>query len=809
MNKPSSFASLRFRLVGVLGGVLLLTAYPLTAMVIPWTASVKVANPLHPAPAMPKLPASALAQSDKPHTMAASIYRIAQNLKTTLMLNNKGPRPLEVRPTLYNLSGERLETPPVTLEANSYSVINMSDLAAPGGEAFREGSLQVFYRGNDLLLGAQVKMMDEARSLVFDEQLVEHAMMFKSSRLEGVWWLPFEECQVEIGLSNTTDLPLTLTVLAQGAEAEQKSSTFITLQPHETRVINLKDLLTDKAVLPGMGSVSISHQGQPGALLARGFVQESAKGFSSSIQFVDPANLKSAMLRGTGLHLGQIAGDELRPVVAAHNIGEATAVISGKLCFTSKDGLAAGVSIAKMRLRAGELRLVSLKSALRHMKLDEIATAGLEFQYKGKPGSVMMSALSVSTSGNQVYQVPMLDPAAQKSSTGGYPWHIGDSSSTMLYIMNSTDRLEYYTAYFKVAGGDYVMGTSSLEPGQTVTYDIRALRDNQVRDRDGRTIPVESTSGQFYWSIIQSESGATTLCMIGRAEQVDQMRGMSSSYACQSCCNITVADYGISPTSVEALPGDTISFSVWQDNYDCNGNIYPSNPPTVSWSSSNNTIAKMNGNVATAKSGGTVTITAQWNAYQTSPSGDPFCGPVFGPQNPKLPDPCACSSNFQHINVTATLVVQVPKTLSASIGDKMTYNGGPLVAPNGTVLASVCYGYARFITYTVLDQNGHVIKKSGMAADEQVTVLSSNPPGQTEQTQSGVATDSNGMFSDVVAFCTTAPPPPQPGEFIKDKQSISIRVGNTSYLVRVNCVNKQSSDVTITDKTSTPAATCQ
>lgn len=217
-------------------------------------------------------------------------------------------------------------------------------------------------------------MMDEAQSLVFDEQLVEHAMMFKSSRLEGVWWLPFEECQVEMFLSNTTDLPLTITVLAQGAESEQKSSTLMTLQPHETRVTNLKDLLTEKAVLPTMGSLSITHQGQPGALLARGFVQEPAKGFSSSIQFIDPANLKSAMLRGTGLHLGQIAGDELRPIVVAYNIGDASAVISGKVCFTSSDGFAAALPIAKMRLGAGELRLLSLKSATRRMKSEEITS---------------------------------------------------------------------------------------------------------------------------------------------------------------------------------------------------------------------------------------------------------------------------------------------------------------------------------------------------------------------------------------------------------------------------------------------------
>lgn len=212
------------------------------------------------------------AEADKPHTLAASFYRIGQNLKTSLMLNNKGPQPLEVSPTLYNLSGEHLEIPPVTLAANSHAVVDLREWAALGGELFREGSLQIFYRGNDLRLGAQVKMMNEAQSLMFDEQLVEQAMMFKSSRLEGVWWLPSPECQVEMCFSNTTDLPLTITVLVQDTETEQKVPTTLTLQPHETRTTSLQDLLPGKAALPlpSVGSISITHQGQPGSVAGAG-----------------------------------------------------------------------------------------------------------------------------------------------------------------------------------------------------------------------------------------------------------------------------------------------------------------------------------------------------------------------------------------------------------------------------------------------------------------------------------------------------------------------------------------------------------
>ena len=276
-------------------------------------------------------------------------------------------------------------------------------------------------------------------------------------------------------------------------------------------------------------------------------VQEPTRGYSSAIQFVDPANLRTRRLYGTGLRIGQIDGDELRPVVVARNIGHGPVVISGKIPFTAKNNRIDVLPIKKIRLRAGESQVLPIQPALRRLKSEEVVSAGLEFNYKGDPGTVIMSALSMSESGNQVCHVPMLDPGAQKSSTGGYPWLIEDTSSTAVYIMNTTDRAQQYTAYLKVAGENYVIGTKSIEAGQTANYDIRALRDNQVKDRDGRTIPFDATSGQFYWSIIQAEEGLTQWYLIGRAEQIDAQKAMSSSYACQNCCNIRVADYGISP----------------------------------------------------------------------------------------------------------------------------------------------------------------------------------------------------------------------------------------------------------------------
>ncbi len=123
------------------------------------------------------------AVASNPHVLPASYYSLRGNLSATLTLNNKGPAPLDVQPTLFSLNGRRLDVPPVTVGGTSFRVIDLHEWAIPGG-GFDEGSLQVMHFGDDMQLGAQVKIIDAEHSLIFDEQMM--AMMAMSSRLEGV-----------------------------------------------------------------------------------------------------------------------------------------------------------------------------------------------------------------------------------------------------------------------------------------------------------------------------------------------------------------------------------------------------------------------------------------------------------------------------------------------------------------------------------------------------------------------------------------------------------------------------------------------
>ncbi len=400
----------------LLVGALLLPVSSNTANTQPAKASTGVETAANTGSA--KVLSIAQEDPDKPHLMAASYYSLQGNMKATLTLNNKGSGPLEVKPTLFSLAGERLNGPPVTVDATSFRVVDLGDLVAGASPDFQQGSIELSYQGMDLMLGAQVKLVDSEHRLIFDEQFVEPAAMFASSRLEGVWWLPSRRNEMSLVLSNTSDAPLLVNTVVDGAAANQRVPATFALTPHETRIVDLQqDIIGNSGgVLMQVGGISIEHSGPKGALLARGMIQDDSSGYSAAVQFTDPQNAKSSKLHGAGLRLGTVAGKRLSPVIVARNIGDAPSVLTGQVSYTDGSGGADNVKIAGVHLQPGEARIVRTPALSR-----DVASAGLEFEYSTAPGTVIMSAISVSRDGDQVFRVPLLDPAAQQSSTGGNP----------------------------------------------------------------------------------------------------------------------------------------------------------------------------------------------------------------------------------------------------------------------------------------------------------------------------------------------------------------------------------------------------
>jgi len=509
--------------------------------------------------------------NNKPHLLAGSYYTVKGNFSAKLLLNNKGPLPIEVQPTLYSLSGQRAEIPTITVDANAHRFVNLRDWAALAGPQFREGSIQLFHRGKDLVLGTQIYLTDATHSLSFDEKLTELGK--GSSRLEGVWWLPSPKGEVRLVLSNTTDAALSVTAKVQGESPKKEATSPFDLRPHETRVLDVEADILERShgAMSRFGAISVEHNGAPGAVLARAMALEIDSGYSLPIQFSNPAAAKSQNIQGAGLRVGKAGGEPLSARVVVHNASQTEMTVSGRVPYTMKDGTSGELYLPQLQLSNGETKVIDVTQSLsiQGVRRNEVASAGLEFQYTGELGSLITTAFSMSDSGNQVFRVPLWDIAAQRSATGGYPWYIEGDSSTLVYIKNVTDQPRQFRMYLMYSSGAYLYPLTTVAPRQTTTIDIRALRDDQVPDVNGKTIPLTEVRGQLEWSM----TGGQDRVLIGRSEQADLARGISSNYACINCCGNSFYDGWVTP-GFSDFPGNQTQMMALQQDQNCYGQPY-------------------------------------------------------------------------------------------------------------------------------------------------------------------------------------------------------------------------------------------
>lgn len=572
--------------------------------------------------------------SEPSHWLVGSYYNTQNRMTGTLLLNNKGIQPLEVRPTLYNMAGQELVLPPVIVEPSSHRFINLSEWGRLGGKTFQQGSIKLFHYGKDLVLGAQIYLVDEAHSLSFEEKLVELGK-FDSRRLEAVWAMPSRDTDVKVALSNTTNTPLSITArLTRSPHITNDAQTF-DLQPRETRLLDLQHDFGDGEDNKRSEAIALSleHTGAKEALLARAFISEADRGYSNLAQFSNPTLGKSKALHGAGLRLGTIAGERLMPVVVVRNTSNQTATLTGRVPYTRTDGTTGTVILPPTRLKLNQVGLLDMRQVARRSEVEAIEVAGLEIEYDTPAGSVIVAAHSESMSGNQVFRVPMWDVLAQRSPTGGYPWHIEETSTTKAYIKNVTDREQDYIAFLLYENGSrYMLGIKTVLPHQTIEIDVQALRDNQVPDEEGVTIPLYVSSGQLQWTLRRRDEPERRddqldkLALVGRSEQIDVMHGISSNYACQNCCAGTYLSGSIEPRDYEFDAGTVVEFQASEEGQTCYGYQYPTRVYPTNWSSTNELVAIVGSNsgIVTMLGAGTAEIKASWSverSYENYPCG--------------------------------------------------------------------------------------------------------------------------------------------------------------------------------------------
>ena len=395
-------------------------------------------------------------ETQTPHTLVGGFYTTRNGFESKLMMNNKGPQPIEVSPTLYGENGAIMQMPIITVERNSFITVNLRDWANFAGEEFRQGNIRLFHRGKDLVLGCSILIIDESKSLIFENKLSELGR-FDSRRLESVWWIPGNDTDSTVVLTNTGDELLTVTAtLTKNPHNSGSTQTFILL-PHQIKVLNVREDFTQGNVFAKAKvlSLSMTHDGTEESLLAWAMIKNESKGYSNIATFTNPTKAKSNQYHGAGLQLGSVGNDELEPVVVLRNTTDAKVDVNVKVPYTKHDGSKGTFSINTVKLNPQEVHQVNMQKAA---NLENVKTAGIEIEYTGNPGSIVASAQSVSKSGTQVFRTLLWDAPALKSASSMYPFSIEGTSSTKAYIKNAGFKDETYASHITWGvDGEYVI----------------------------------------------------------------------------------------------------------------------------------------------------------------------------------------------------------------------------------------------------------------------------------------------------------------------------------------------------------------
>jgi hypothetical protein len=440
----------------------------------------------------------------------------------------------------------------------------IADWIAQGnaGDSYNQGSLSLSYDAPDAnYLGSQLSVVNAALSVSFDVPS-ENAASFGSSRLEGLWWQPDSDSQYDLVLSSTTGSSVEVLATFTGEQDSTGSSPplSLALEPHQTEVLKLKDMKLPFSNGEGAGKeggISITHSGQPGAVLAYGMVAKSEVGFSSHFVFSDPAARRSQTLAAAHLLTGKpdVPGfsDETRftSIALLRNASDEPIEVTPKVSFKS-NGAAKTATLSVHHLAPQQAEAMDIAAELKRAGIRGAVTGcGLTLGSSGQPGALVAHLTSFDQTRSHAFDVPMKDPGiAANRLSGSYPWNIDDDYQSVIHVRNITDEKARFTIQLDFEGGSYTLPLQVLDPQQEVAVDIRQLRDAQVKDSIGRVIPMEVTHGQATWS----ERGRQAL--IGRVEVFSVSRSTSNSFSCGGpCCPADTESIYVTPDAFSGVGG--------------------------------------------------------------------------------------------------------------------------------------------------------------------------------------------------------------------------------------------------------------
>jgi hypothetical protein len=509
-----------------------------------------------------------------------------------LILNNSTRHQVTIEGKLYSSSGRAAILEDIVLPPHQQMAFDLGQKIAQEGPEFKTGGLELEFQSADPGIAGQLILRNHLSQQSIDIPL-KSAANLRSSKLEGLWWLPARDSQIGLVIYNPSTTQTSGLVTISRGDGTVVRSIPVVLGPHHSVALDLHEL--HREAVGEAGGISIQHNGARGGWIAAGYLWVPSAQFSTSLSFVNPETLYGSNIYGAGIQLGTtpLAEERFSGKLIVRNLANQAVPVTPSLqCGETRTALSDFV------LQAGQSRRIEVPA---NAITCESGAAGIEVASPVK-GSLLGRWLSVGKSSGLVVETAMHSVSPRANLSGSDPWWIDAETASILYVQNVGNQeagvvpVIHYTQHGEHGGPmahsdeRYVVGLKRVRPGETVAIDIRALRDNQTPDVEGRVLPRDLRFGQIHWLRRHGPALVANVLTVGAAKRT------ASTFSFFCCyCSPRSATVSLNPASVSAQVGDEQDETLWETIVDCHDmpTSYPVPASEASWSSSNYSVASV------------------------------------------------------------------------------------------------------------------------------------------------------------------------------------------------------------------------
>lgn len=591
-KKKAAITPRQSRTIGFVLAFMSVTMLLFLAPTIPSRSNATKSRSLQRANAVKSVCAACAAATTQ--TIYAPLIQLDESSGTEINLNCRSPHSLQVTPTFYTKKGEAFTGDVFEMGPAEVKTVDLKTLMPKSIRNRHDlGGMTLGHDGGLMEMWGQLRLLRVGGGDSVDVTFVNISDK-RSDVRDAVWQMP-EHSSAAIAIGNLGTHAVTAKLQFSNGDYQELS---IPSFGSELVRRHRNQRGSDDAE-----AVRITAADGSGDLIPAGAVATNGGRFTTSIRFYDTKNVGQQNLYATNYRLHRVHSR-----LTLRNTGTESLVATPRLRPAQGDPInfidVGGVSLAPQEIKTVDLDSISGGTRWR----SDFDNVSIEVLNTGVKGSLIAALNGIDDRTGMSYDVPLRDSGGPRNLSGAYPWRLDGDVSTIVSITNASIADAQFVVQINYPGGPYLLDPQKLAAGDTAIFDLHKLRDQQIPDRNGHTIPKAVESGQFRWFI---HSGGH---LIGRAEMLSVSRGISSSYSCGNPCPPHYSSGYTNPEPVQVSVDDddaSANMDVLEIDRDSYDNQYGPYSATVDseWSQ-DESIATFSGGTVTAVSIGQTGTTA-------------------------------------------------------------------------------------------------------------------------------------------------------------------------------------------------------